>query len=71
MGKTPLARVTAMMFSRYHGGGRQFRSAEDFDFFRGIFFGKATPALYDDGDISGEAIKKKKLFPTLATLKGS
>ncbi|CAE7430137.1 unnamed protein product [Symbiodinium microadriaticum] len=48
VGKTPLARVTAMMFSRYHGGGGQFRSAEDFDFFRGIFFGKATPALYDD-----------------------
>ncbi|OLP94327.1 hypothetical protein AK812_SmicGene23659 [Symbiodinium microadriaticum] len=70
VGKTPLARVTAMMFSRYHGGGRQFRSAEDFDFFRGIFFSKATPALYDDGDISG-AIKAKRLFPTLATLKGS
>ena len=29
VGKTPLARVTAMMFSRYHGGGGQFRSAED------------------------------------------
>ncbi|CAE7833016.1 unnamed protein product [Symbiodinium microadriaticum] len=27
---------------------------KDFDFFRGIFFGKATPALYDDGDISGQ-----------------
>ncbi|CAE7863483.1 unnamed protein product [Symbiodinium microadriaticum] len=69
LGKTPLARVTAMMFSRYHGGG-QFRSAEDFDFFRGIFFSKATPALYDDGDISGEAIKQKKAFSDVGNIEG-
>ena len=34
----------------------------DFDFFRGVPFSKATPALYDDGDIFAEPIKKIKAF---------
>ena len=59
VGKTPLARITAMMFSRFHGGDGHFRTAEDFDFFRGLHFNKSTPALYDDGDVSLEPIKKK------------
>ena len=62
VGKTPLARITAMMFSRYHGGDGHFRTAEDFDFFRGVHFDKSTPALYDDGDVSLEPIKRKKHF---------
>lgn len=62
VGKTPLARIVSMMFSRYHGGCGQFRAAPEFDFFRGIFFDKATPAIFDDGEIGNEAIKKKKAF---------
>lgn len=62
VGKTPLARIVSMMFSRYHGGCGQFRTAPEFDFFRGIFFDKATPAIVDDGEIGNEAIKKKKAF---------
>ena len=62
VGKTPLGRIIAMMFSRYHGGTGTFRSASDFDFFRGVFFDKTCPALYDDGEIGGEIIKKKKAF---------
>ena len=66
VGKTPLARIVSMMFSRYHGGCGQFRTAPEFDFFRGIFFffffDKATPAIFDDGEIGNEAIKKKKAF---------
>ena len=53
-GKTPLGRIIAMMFSRYHGGDGRFRSTCDLDFFRGVQFNKATPALYDDGDIGNE-----------------
>ncbi|CAK9063141.1 unnamed protein product [Durusdinium trenchii] len=37
-------------------------SAPEFDFFRGIFFDKATPAIFDDGEIGNETIKKKKAF---------
>lgn len=62
VGKTPLGRMLAMAFSRYHGGTGTFRSASDFDFFRGVFFDKTCPALYDDGEIGGELIKKKKAF---------
>ena len=64
-GKTPLARSLSMMFSRHHGGhsgNACFRTASDFDFFRGMNFSKAIPALYDDGDISREAVKKMKAF---------
>ncbi|CAE7545175.1 unnamed protein product [Symbiodinium pilosum] len=64
-GKTPLARSLAMMFSRHHGGhsgNACFRTASDFEFFRGMYFSKAIPALYDDGDISREAVKKMKAF---------
>ncbi|CAE7370889.1 unnamed protein product [Symbiodinium microadriaticum] len=32
---------------------------KEFDFFRGLHFNKSTPALYDDGDVSLEPIKKK------------
>ena len=59
-GKTPRGRIIAMMFSRYHGGDGCFRSTCDLDFFRGVQFNKATPALYDDGDIGNEVVKKKK-----------
>ena len=62
VGKTPLARILCMMFSRYHGGRGYFRSAPEFDFFRGIFFDKTTPCIFDDGEIGNEAIKKKKAF---------
>ena len=55
-GKTPLGRIVAMMFSRFHGGDGAFRSTCDLDFFRGIHFTPAIPALYDDGDIGGEAV---------------
>ena len=58
-GKTPLGRIVAMMFSRFHGGDGAFRSTCDLDFFRGIQFTPAIPALYDDGDIGAEAVKKK------------
>ncbi|CAJ1327952.1 unnamed protein product [Effrenium voratum] len=61
-GKTPLGRIIAMMFSRYHGGAGTFRSASDFDFFRGVHFDNSIPALYDDGEIGSEPIKKKKAF---------
>lgn len=60
VGKTPLARILSMMFSRYHGGCGQFRTAPEFDFFRGIFFDKCTPCIFDDGEIGNETIKKKK-----------
>ena len=70
VGKTPLARITAMLFSRYHGGDGNFRTAEDFDFFRGLHFGKSIPALYDDGDVSLEPIKKKKAFSDVGNNEG-
>ena len=59
-GKTPLGRVLAMMFSRYHGGDGMYRSASDFDYFRSCPFTKTIPAIYDDGDIGAEPTKKKK-----------
>ena len=59
-GKTPLGRIVAMLFSRFHGGDGAFRSTCDLDFFRGIQFSPAIPALYDDGDIGAEAVKWKK-----------
>ena len=62
VGKTPLARIIARMFSRHYGGSGTFRTASDFDFFRGVHFDKTVPALYDDGEIGGELIKKKKAF---------
>ena len=65
-GKTPLGRIIAMMFSRYHGGDGRFRSTCDLDFFRGVQFNKATPALYDDGDIGNETVTKKKAFADVA-----
>ena len=65
-GKTPLGRVVAMMFSRYHGGPGAYRSASDFDYFRGCPFTKKTPAIYDDGDIGPEPIKKQKAFSDVA-----
>ena len=67
VGKTPLGRIIAMMFSRYHGGTGTYRSASDFDFFRGVFFDKTCPALYDDGEIGGELIKKRKPSLTWVT----
>ncbi|CAE7826793.1 unnamed protein product, partial [Symbiodinium sp. CCMP2592] len=69
-GKTPLARTLAMAFSRYHGGKGSFRSSSDFDFFRGLPFNKTIPALYDDGDISDESIKKKKAFCDVGDTEG-
>ncbi|OLQ12517.1 hypothetical protein AK812_SmicGene3591 [Symbiodinium microadriaticum] len=69
-GKTPLARTLAMAFSRYHGGNGAFRSSSDFDFFRGLPFNKTIPALYDDGDISDESIKKKKAFCDVGDTEG-
>lgn len=65
-GKTPLGRIVAMMFSRFHGEDGAFRSTCDLDFFRGIHFNPAIPALYDDGDIGAEAVKKKKAFADVA-----
>ena len=62
VGKTPLGRAIAMAFSRYNEFTGAFRSASDFDVFRGVPFSKATPALYDDGDIFAEPIKKIKAF---------
>lgn len=35
-------------------------------FFRGIQFAPSIPALYDDGDIGAEAVKKKKTFADVA-----
>ena len=72
VGKTPLARIIAMLFSRYHGGPGCFRTASDFDSFRGVRFTKHIPALYDDGEIGNEPIKKKKKHsPTWATMRPS
>ena len=45
-GKTPLGRVIAMMFSRYHGGQGTYRTTSDLDFFKGIPFAKKFPALF-------------------------
>ena len=61
-GKTPLGRIVAMMFSRFHGGDGSFRTTSDLDFFKGIPFTKAVPALYDDGSIGNEETKKEKAF---------
>ena len=65
-GKTPLGRVIAMMFSRYHGGTGSYRSGSDFDYFRGCPFTKKVSAIYDDGDIGLEPVKKKKAFSDVA-----
>ena len=43
-----------------------YRSTNDLDFFKDIQFTPAIPALYDDGDIGGEAVKKKKAFADVA-----
>lgn len=61
-GKTPNGRTVAMMMSRHHGGVGQYRSASDFDYFRGCPFSKKVSAIYDDGEIGNEPIKKKKAF---------
>lgn len=61
-GKTPFGRTIPMMFSRYHGGEGTFRTTADLDFFKGIHFSKTVPALFDDGNISGEEVKKIKAF---------
>ena len=53
------------MLSRHHGGHSGtacFRTASDFDFFRGMCFSKAISALYDEGDISHEAVKMVEAF---------
>ena len=52
----------AMMFSRHYGGKDSFRTTSDLDFFKGIHFTKCVPALYDDGSIGGEEVKKLKAF---------
>eukprot|EP00438_Fugacium_kawagutii_P032758 Skav206027 [mRNA] locus=scaffold1314:142714:143262:+ [translate_table: standard] len=67
VGKTPLGRIIAMMFSRYHAGTGAFRSASDFDFFQGVFFDKTRPALYDDGKLALTSSKRKKPSVTLVT----
>ena len=51
-----------MMFSRHYGGTGTFRTASEFDFFRGLFFEKTCPAIFDDGTIGNETIKKQKAF---------
>ena len=61
-GKTPLGRTIAMMFSSYHGGEGTFRTTADLDFFKGIHFSKTVPSLFDDGNTSGEEVKKSKAF---------
>ncbi|CAE8687369.1 unnamed protein product [Polarella glacialis] len=61
-GKTPLGRTIAMMFSRFRGGEGTFRTASDFDFFRGLVFNSSVPALFDNGEIGNEPVKKKKAF---------
>jgi hypothetical protein len=61
-GKTPLGRILAMMFSRHHGGIGEFRTASDFDFFRGPKGRPEVPCLFDDGDIDQQAVKKAKAF---------
>ena len=68
VGKPRLTRITAMLFSGYHGGDGNFRTAEDFDVFRGLQF-NSTPALYDDGDVSLEPIKKNA-FSDVSNNKG-
>ena len=60
-GKTPLGRIVAMMFSRFHGGTGTFRTTADLDFFKAVPFSKCCPALYDDGSIGGEEVKKLKV----------
>ena len=62
-GKTPLERIVAMLFSRFHGGDGSFRSTSDLDFFRGIHFTKGIPALHD-GDIGNEA-EPLQMWPTM------
>ena len=61
-GKTPLARILCSLFSRYHGGEGQFRSASDFDFFRGPPGNRRCPCIFDDGDIDDQPIRKMEAF---------
>jgi hypothetical protein len=65
VGKTPVARILYMMFPRYH------QSAPEFDFFRGIFFDKLTPCIFDDGGAGNETVKKKNAFLTCEFLRPS
>ena len=69
VGKPRLTRITAMLFSGYHGGDGNFRTAEDFDVFRGLQ-NNSTPARYDDGDVSLEP-KRKMHFLMSATTRVS
>ena len=62
VGKTLVARLLAMMWSRYHGGNGSLKTANDMDFFRGAAFTKMIPALFDDGDIHLQAVAKLKAF---------
>jgi hypothetical protein len=62
VGKTLVARLLAMMWSRFHGGDGAFKTANDMDFFRGAHFTKTLPALFDDGDIHTQAVAKLKAF---------
>ena len=66
-GKTPLGRVIAMMFSRYHGGQGTYRTTSDLDFFKGIPFTKKFPALFDDGNSVAKRWRRSRLLQTSDT----
>ena len=68
-GKTPPGRIIAMMYSRFHGGDGLYQTTCDLDLFRGIQFTKGIPALYDDGDIGNEAVKRKRHSQMLPMMK--
>ena len=68
-GKTPPGRIIAMMYSRFHGGDGLYQTICDLDLFRGIQFTKGIPALYDDGDIDNEAVKRKRHSQMLPMMK--
>ena len=73
-GKTPAARIIAMAMSRYwtrKTGGTalpSFRTASEFDFFRGEVGHVCRPDIYDDGSLIEQPMKKVKAFTDVGNI---
>ena len=71
-GKTPFARILALMASRFwlsYQDGEPgvdifgvYREASEFDFFRGECGRQNRPDIYDDGKLADEPVRKAKAF---------
>ena len=54
------------MLSRFHAGVGSYRTGSDFDLFWRCPFSTMVPAIYDDGEIGIEPVKKNNSFLNVA-----